>query len=112
MAETFKGKTIKLTYPMHLMDDGITVCGEHLAAELIADALKLLTVVELNNADAAWKKLWELAAPVARELERDIKAGGHPGLLLRCKPDGSDPEATQPQPDSPPRLDEADKPKG
>ncbi len=80
-------KTLKLSYPAHLLDDGRTICGEHLAAELVADALKLLTAMEGNNADAAWKKLWDLAAPVARQIEDDIKAGKSPGLVLRWTPD-------------------------
>lgn len=86
MAEISNSKTLKLTYPFHMLDDGKTVCGEHLARELIADALKLLVAVEGNNADAAWKKLWDLAAPVARQLEDEIKAGKFAGLILTQQP--------------------------
>ncbi len=84
---TGDGKTLKLTYPLHLLQDGRTICGEHLAAELVADALRLLLAVEGNNADAAWKKLWDLAAPVARQIEDEIKAGKSPSLVLRWKPE-------------------------
>lgn len=87
MAEASQPKILKLSYPAHLLDDGRTICGQHLAAELISDALKLLTAVEGNNADAAWKKLWDLAAPVARQIEDDIKTGKSPGLVLRWTPD-------------------------
>jgi hypothetical protein len=83
MSEKPQPTTLKLTYPTHLLEDGRTVCGEHLAAELVADALKLLVAVEGNNADAAWKKLWDLAAPVARQLDEKIKAGEFAGLVLQ-----------------------------
>ncbi len=79
-------KRIQLTYPTHLLEDGETICGEHLAGELVADALRLLLAVEDNNSDAAWKKLWDLAAPVARKLDDEVKAGGRPGLVLRRQP--------------------------
>lgn len=82
--------TLKLTYPTHLLEDGRTICGEHLAAELVADALKLLVAVEGNDADAAWKKLWDLAAPVARQLDDEIKAGKFAGLVLRSTPNNEE----------------------
>jgi len=82
-AITNPGKRIQLTYPTHMLEDGETICGEHLAKELIADALKLLVAVEDEDVDAAWKRMWDIAAPIARQLDDEVKAGGSPGLVLR-----------------------------
>ena len=58
-------ETIELKYACHFMEDGRTVCGRHLAGQLIDDAMKLLVPLHGFNVDAAWKEFWELAAPAA-----------------------------------------------
>lgn len=73
---------IELKYACHLMDDGRTVCGRNLAGQLIDDAMKLLVPLHGFDVDAAWKEFWELAAPTARRLDDEAKAGGQPGLVL------------------------------
>ncbi len=75
-------KTIDLKYACHLLEDGRTVCGRHLAKQLTEDALKLLVPLHGFDVDAAWKEFWELAAPLARRLDDEAKAGGKPGLVL------------------------------
>jgi len=77
-------ETIELKYACHFMEDGRTVCGRHLAGQLIDDAMKLLVPLHGFNVDAAWKEFWELAAPAARRLDDEAKAGGKPGLVLRA----------------------------
>ena len=75
-------ETIELSYACHVLEDGRTICGRHLAGQLIEDAMKLLVPLHGLNVDAAWKELWDLAAPVARRLDDEAKAGGKPGLVL------------------------------
>lgn len=65
-----------------MLDDGRTVCGRHLARQLVEDALKLLVPVHSFDVDAAWQELWEMTAPVARRLDDEAKAGGKPGTVL------------------------------
>lgn len=79
---------LQLTYETHYLEDGQTLCGEDLARQLIDDALRLLLAVEANNSDAAWDRLWHFAAPIARRLDDEVKAGGEPGLILRRQPAG------------------------
>lgn len=81
-ADNRDAETIELTYSCHTLEDGRTVCGRSLARELIEDALKLLVPVNADDVESAWEELWELAAPVARRLEDEAKAGGKPGLVL------------------------------
>lgn len=80
-------RTIELTYPCHTIGETRFICGRALAKELIADALKLLAPVHAGNMDAAWQEFWNMAAPVARELDDEAKAGGQPGLVLSLKTD-------------------------
>ena len=75
-------RTIELGYACHVLEDGRTVCGRHLARQLVEDALKLLVPVHGRDVDAAWQELWEMAAPVARRLDDEAKAGGKPGMVL------------------------------
>ncbi len=75
-------ETIELSFACHILDDGRSICGRHLARQLVEDALKLLVPVHKSNVDAAWQELWEMAAPVARRLDDEAKAGGKPGLVL------------------------------
>lgn len=75
-------RTMQLEYPVHTLEDGRTVCGRSLARELVEDALKLLVPMHKGSVDGAWQELWELAAPVARRLDDEAKAGGKPGLVL------------------------------
>lgn len=77
--------TIELVYPCHTVGDTRFICGRSLAKELIADALKLLAPVHAGNMDAAWQEFWHMAAPVARKLDDEAKAGGQPGLVLSLK---------------------------
>ncbi len=88
MGDTPKTKeneeTIEMKYSCHFMEDGHTICGRHLAGQLIDDAMKLLVPLHSFNVDAAWKEFWELAAPAARRLDDEAKAGGKPGLVLRA----------------------------
>lgn len=79
-------RRLDLTYETHFLEDGRTLCGEDLARQLIDDALRLLLAVEAMNADRAWNKLWHLAAPIARRLDDEVKAGGNPSLVLYHKP--------------------------
>lgn len=85
MSRDEKQPTIELTYPCHTISGTEFICGRALAKELVADALKLLAPVHAGNMDAAWHEFWEMAAPVARELDDEAKAGGLPGIVLSLK---------------------------
>lgn len=82
MKKSSKQRTVELSYACHVIEGTRYICGRSLARELAADALKLLAPVHAGNMDAAWDEFLRMAAPVARQLDDEAKAGGQPGLVL------------------------------
>ncbi|NBU58949.1 MAG: hypothetical protein EBS23_04085 [Betaproteobacteria bacterium] len=82
MTKGNKHRTIELSYACHVIEGTRYICGRSLAKELAADALKLLAPVHGGNMDVAWDEFLRMAAPVARELDDEAKAGGQPGMVL------------------------------
>jgi hypothetical protein len=79
-----EGGRIELTYPVHYLEDGRTVCGHSLARELIGDALRLLIGMHGRNLRGAWDEFETIADAAAQSLDEHIRAGKEVGFVIRA----------------------------
>ena len=73
---------IQRTFRVCIHDDGLTIWGESLAEELIAEALRLLCAEQRQDVNKAYEKLTDLAHQTAFMLLQERAAGRKPGLVV------------------------------
>lgn len=78
-----EGGRLELSYEAHFLDDGTTVCGAGLSAQLIEDALRLMTAVEDNDLEKALERVLRVAREKANILSAELAEGKSAGRVLR-----------------------------